>query len=79
MGKERGYDKYFKANEMTLERIFGSSETLSSYDTYQFEDYSKYFAPRFDPIEKAKRRAKVFPKDCENAFVLGARPVKKLS
>jgi len=53
------------------------SEVLCSFDTYQFDDYSKYFAPRFDPIKKAKRRAEVFPKDCENAFSLGARLVKK--
>ena len=78
MVKVRGYDSYFTANRMTLERIFGSSETLCSYDTYQFEDYSKYVAPRFDPIKKAKRRAEVFPKDCEDAFAMGARFVKKL-
>ena len=77
--KARGYDKYFNDNEMKLERIFGSSEVLSSYDTYQFEDYSKYVAPRFDPVKKAKRRAEVFPKDCENAFAMGARLVKKLA
>src|SRR5512135_1393038 len=40
--KERGYDRYFKANEMTLERVFGYSETLCSYDTYQFDDYANY-------------------------------------
>ena len=79
MVKARGYDRYFNANGMTLERIFGSSEALCSYDTYQFEDYSKYVAPRFDPIKKAKRRAEVFPKDCENAFAMGARLVKKLA
>jgi len=79
MIKERGYDRYFNANEMTLERIFGFSETLCSFDTYQFDDYAKYFAPRFDPIKKAKRRAEVFPRDCENAFALGARLVKKLA
>ena len=78
MVKVRGYDSYFTANRMTLERIFGSSETLCSYDTYQFEDYSKYVAPRFDPIKKAKRRAEVFPKDCEDAFAMGAKFVKKL-
>jgi multimeric flavodoxin WrbA len=75
MIRERGYDRYFKANEMTLERIFGSSEILCSYDTYQFEDYSKYVAPRFDSLKKAKRRAEVFPKDCENAFAMGVRTV----
>ncbi len=76
MVKERGYDRYFNSNETTLERIFGSSETLCSYDTYQFEDYSKYVAPRFDPLKKAKRRAEIFPKDCENAFAMGVRLVK---
>ncbi len=77
--QERGYDRYFKANEMTLERIFGSSETLCSYDTYQFEDYSKYVAPRFDPLKKAKRRSEVFPKDCENALAMGARLFKEFT
>lgn len=75
--KERGYDRYFDANETTLERIFGSSETLCSFDTYQFEDYSKYFAPRFDPLKKAKRREEVFPKDCDNALAMGVRLVKR--
>ncbi|MFC1820967.1 flavodoxin family protein [Thermodesulfobacteriota bacterium] len=79
MVKARGYDRYFNTNGMTLERIFGSSEALCSYDTYQFDDYSKYVAPRFDPLKKAKRRAEVFPKDCENAFAMGARLVKELA
>jgi len=74
--KVRGYDSYINDNGMTLERIFGSSEALCSYDTYQFEDYSKYVAPRFDPIKKAKRRAEVFPKDCDNAFAMGDRLVQ---
>jgi multimeric flavodoxin WrbA len=77
MVEERGYDRYFNANGMTLERIFGSSEALCSYDTYQFEDYSKYVAPRFDLLKKEKMRKEVFPKDCENAFAMGARLVKK--
>jgi multimeric flavodoxin WrbA len=79
MIKERGYDLYFKANETTLERIFGYSETLCSFDTYQFEDYSHYVAPRFDPLKKATRRAEIFPRDCENAFALGVRLVKEIA
>jgi multimeric flavodoxin WrbA len=79
MAEERGYDRYVSATRMTMERIFGSSEALCSYDTCQFEDYSKYVAPRFDPLKKAKRRAEVFPKDCENAFAMGARLVKELA
>jgi multimeric flavodoxin WrbA len=75
--KERGYDGYIKANEMTMRRILGQAEALCSYDTYQFDDYSKYVAPRFDPIKKEKRRAEVFPKDCGKAFAMGVRLVKE--
>ena len=79
MAKERHYDGYIKATRMLMGRIFGSSEALCSYDTCQFDDYSKYVAPRFDPVKKAKRRAEVFPKDCENAFDMGSRFVKELA
>jgi multimeric flavodoxin WrbA len=77
--KEFGYDRYFNDNEMQLKTKFGFSETLCSFDTYQFDDYAKYIATRFNPLEKAKRRAEVFPKDCKNAFALGVRLVKDLA
>ena len=77
MIKERGYDRYFNANEMTLKRIFGFSETLCSFDTYQFDDYSKVVADLFDPEKKAKRRENIFPIDCKKAFEMGARYSKK--
>ena len=73
MAKERGFGHHISSNEMILERIFGASESLCSYDTYQFEDYSKVFAPRFDPEKKAQRRREVFPLDCAKAFEMGAR------
>jgi multimeric flavodoxin WrbA len=78
MARERGFDKQIAANEMLMKRILGASETLCSYDTYQFEDYSKVYAPRFDPEKKAKVRAEVFPIDCEKAFELGTRLVRSL-
>jgi multimeric flavodoxin WrbA len=74
--KERDYDGYIKATGMFMKRIFGSTEALCSYDTYQFDDYSKYVASRFDPLKKAKRREEVFPKDCEKAFTMGTHLVK---
>ena len=77
MAKERDYDGCIKATGMIMKRIFGSSESICSYDTCQFDDYSKYVAPRFDPLKKAKRRAEVFPMDCEKAFAMGARVVKE--
>lgn len=73
MAKERGYSQYISLNEGILERIFGSSESLCSYDTYQFEDYSKVYAPRFNPEKKARRRKEVFPLDCAKAFEMGVR------
>lgn len=70
-----GYRDRFAAREQTLSRIFGSSETLLSCDTYQFDDYSKVVATRFNAAEKLKRRQEVFPVDCQKAFELGARLV----
>jgi len=78
MAKERGFDKPIVASEMWMKMIFGASETLCSYDTTQFEDYSKVYAPRFDPVKKAKVRAEIFPVDCEKAFKMGAGLVREL-
>ncbi|MFA5072360.1 MAG: flavodoxin family protein [Nitrospirota bacterium] len=70
---EWGYPQNFKRTEMTLQRIFGSSETLVSCDTYQFHDYALYVADRFDPGKKAERREKIFPLDCKKAFDMGTQ------
>lgn len=78
MAKQFGYDRSFAENEMLMKMILGGSETLCSYDTYQFEDYSKVYAPRFDPNKKAKVRAEVFPVDCEKAFKMGDRLIREL-
>jgi multimeric flavodoxin WrbA len=68
-----GYKQRFANTERFLTRIFGSSETVYSCDTYQFEDYSKVVATRFDPAAKLKRRHEIFPKDCQKAFEIGER------
>jgi len=73
MAKERGFDTRLALHGFVLQMIFGNSESLSCYDTYQFDDYSKVFAPRWDPEKKAKRRAEVFPDDCRRAFEMGKR------
>ncbi|MGD0232588.1 MAG: flavodoxin family protein, partial [Syntrophorhabdales bacterium] len=61
-------------NTMFLERTFGASESLLSFDTCQFDDYPKVYAPRWDPEQKARRRSEVFPVDCQHAFEMGSRP-----
>ena len=37
--------------------VFGPTEILRSYDTYQFNNYSRYNAALFDGHHKAKVRA----------------------
>jgi len=78
MTKERGFDKDILANEILMKMILRTTETLCSYDTSQFDDYSKVYAPRFDPAKKAKIRAEVFPIDCKKAFEMGTRLVREL-
>jgi multimeric flavodoxin WrbA len=73
MADERGFSQHIELNKMIMTNIFGSSETLTSYDTYQFEDYSRVHAPRFDPEKKARVRTDIFPIDCQKAFDMGRR------
>ncbi len=74
--KEFGFVQHVGSTEMLLKMIFGACESFCSFDTYQFQDYSKMAAERFDVAAKARRRAEVFPKDCEHAFEVGARLTK---
>ena len=75
--QEWGYQQLFNNNQRLLEMVFGASESLCSFDTYQFKDYAKVVADRFDPEKKAKRRQEVFPQDCDKALAMGARFAKK--
>lgn len=74
--EEYGYHVHFKTNEQYLEMLFGSGESLFSYDTYQFKDYSQVLATRFNEEQKAKRRKEVFPDDLNNAFEMGVKFAK---
>ncbi len=38
---EYGYNTMFETNENYLKMLFGSAESLMSFDTYQFNDYSR--------------------------------------
>ena len=70
---EFGFGQHLSLNEMLLQMIFGASETLFCFDTYQFKDYSMVVSDRFDVERKAKRRGEIFPKDCEKAYEMGRR------
>jgi multimeric flavodoxin WrbA len=76
--KDWGYEQLFGNNQRLLQMVFGASEWLSSFDTYQFKDYAKVVADRFDPEQKARRRQEIFPQDCEAALAMGARLAQTL-
>lgn len=54
-----------------LGHIFSTPRRLCAYNTYQFQDYSKYVVDVFDETEKLKYRDKEFPKDLLRAYDLG--------
>lgn len=68
-----GYPQNLSAAESILARLFGTCESLYCYDTYQFDDYSKYVVTAFNEAAKAQRRQEAFPLDCQKAFELGVR------
>ena len=55
--------------------VLGGCEILYSCDTYQFKDYSKYYAGMWDERQKAEHREQQFPVDMKNAYELGKRLV----
>jgi len=68
------YDAMIEQNRNLLGGIFrGESEIVLSCDTYQFSDYSKYEASKFDEARKAEVKERQFPLDCRKAYELGAR------
>ena len=73
--REWKYEVNFNRYDGALRRIFGESEYICSFDTLQFDDYSKVLNTRFDPVKKKQRHDEVFPMDCKKAFDMGARLV----
>lgn len=73
LSKEYGYEQVFKTNERYVQLLLGSAESLCAFDTCQVDDYSKVVIESFDPINKARRGAEVFPVECQRAFELGKR------
>jgi multimeric flavodoxin WrbA len=71
--KDYQYPVHTGLNEHVLSRTFGHAESLFSFETLQFEDYSKVVFSYCDPEERKERRKTVFPQDCKRAFELGAR------
>lgn len=72
IARDWGYPKIFADMEGFIEKVLSKPHALHAYNTYQFDDYSKYKMIVFSEAEKAAYRAAQFPKDLEKAFALGA-------
>lgn len=70
--KDNGYDILMDVNARQL-GMFGPTEILYSFDTYQFKDYSRYDAAMIPAEHKKLMHETQFPKDLENAYELGKR------
>lgn len=64
--------------QQTLSRFVRPTKVFVSGNTLQLKDYSKqdWEWSMFDPEEKQKRHDNVFPKECQQAFGLGAELAK---
>ncbi len=69
----QGYGSVFRNTAEVVGRVFGSCEILYSCDTWQFDDYRRYYAGMFDEAKKAAHRDSQFPIDLKNAYELGKR------
>lgn len=77
MAADWNYPAVFGENARFLESLFGYTETLCSYSSYQFTDYSKYDVMEGTQERRAKYRDEQLPKDLEAAYELGKRLVEK--
>ena len=71
------YPEIFNENARFLEQLFGYTETLCTYNSYQFSDYSRYDILEGTQERRAKYREEQFPTDLQNAYSLGKRLVEK--
>ena len=70
------YDVLLEASARQL-GMFGPTEILLSFNTWQFPEYSRYDAEAFDLTAKQIQRDTQFPKDLEAARALGHRLVQQ--
>jgi len=76
--EERGQEHAFYMNRHCLKRVFGYTEELIVYDTYQHADYSKYYTFPGVIERKTARRKTQFLNDLQAAYELGLRFAKPL-
>lgn len=73
LAKDINYDTILEDSVKSFNHIMGYAESLYSYDTKQFADFSKYNCDLFDEQHKNEVQQNQFPKDMEKAFDLGKK------
>ena len=71
------YRKRIEQWEVFLGWFFSKPLVTYAFNTYQFDDYSKYVCEAFSEKDKASYREKQFPIDLKNAYKLGAALLKQ--
>jgi multimeric flavodoxin WrbA len=72
------YAPMFEQN-LELLRLGGAKEYYACYNTWQFDDYSKYMNKIFDIEDKRKWREEHFPIDLKNEYEIGSRLAKTVN
>lgn len=73
LSKAMGYDDLFDKTEIAIDSVFSKPIRYCAFDTYQFNNYSKYKMEMFREEDKRKVRQTQFPKDLKKAFEIGKK------
>ena len=78
--QERAIEIHLYSNlekyQRSITEVLGQAPLLLySYNTLQFDDYSKYESSIFSEQDKIRQRAEQFPLDCKAAYDIGAKLV----
>ncbi len=74
---EGGYRQNMELWENFLTWYYKKPLIAYAFNTYQFDDYSKYICETFNEADKAKQKEEQFPKDLQNAYELGRKLLKQ--
>lgn len=74
--KRDRYDLYIGLWERFLAGFFGQPEVMYAFNTYQFDDYTKYVSDSFDEKDKSLYRDHRFGADCETAYKIGQNIIR---
>lgn len=70
---EKHYQSHMEEYFQPFRYLNGTTEILTSFDTLQVPDYSRYRMASWDEAKKKAHHAEQFPKDLQAAFALGKR------